>query len=476
MSYLRGPDRSQTQLLPPCLEDYVEANAPARFIDGFVETLDLKALGFMRAEAALTGRPGYDPADLLRLYLYGYLNRIRSSRRLETEAKRNLELIWLLRGIRPDFKTIADFRKDNHAAFKPLFRQFNLLCRKLNLFGAELVAIDGAKFKAVNNSRRHYRPEELQELLQKVNTRIDEYLNQLDQSDAEAQGVAGAPTTAELKEKIAQLTQRKETYEQLVEQLKENQQSELSLTDPDSREMKKIGIGYNVQVAVDARAHLIVEAEVVQSANDRNQLSPMATAAQAQLEVKSLKAVADAGYNEATQLENCEKAGIETYVPDTGKTSGQSREGKKVFPKEAFIYQAEQDQYRCPAGQVLEAGHVSQSRGKDRIIYYNRSACGQCPLKAQCTSAKYRAIYRRTNEAVLDRQAERLAAHPEIMKQRKTIVEHVFGTLRNWNHDHFLMKGLQKVRGEFSLSALTYNLRRVLSLFSVSELMIKMSD
>jgi hypothetical protein len=328
----------------------------------------------------------------------------------------------------------------------------------------------------VNNSRRHYREEDLQELLQKVNTRIDEYLSKLDQSDAEAQGVAEAPTTAELKEKIARLNERKESYEQLVEQLKESQQSELSLTDPDSREMKKVGIGYNVQVAVDSKAHLIVETEVVQSASDRNQLSSMAAAAQAQLQVTTLKAVADAGYHEATELENCEKAGIETYVPDTGKTSGQSRDGKEVFPKEAFIYEAESDQYRCPAGQVLKAGHVSQSRGKDRIIYSNRSACRACPLKAQCTSAEYRAIYRRTNEAVVDRQAKRLAAHPEIMKARKSIVEHVFGTLRNWDHDHFLLKGLQKVRAEFSLSALTYNLRRVLSLFSVSELMNKMSE
>lgn len=471
MSYLRGPDRSQGQMLPPCVEDYVAANAPARFIDAYVEELDFQALGFTHAQPASTGRPAYHPADLLKLYLYGYLHRIRSSRRLEAEAGRNLELIWLLRNLRPDFKTIADFRKSNRACFKGVFRRFNLLCRQLNLFGAELVAIDGSKFKAVNNPRRHYTQEELGELLEKVEKRIEEYLGQLDQQDAEAQGVAGAPSAGELKEKITQLKQRQETYEQLVAQMQESQDTEVSLTDSDSRGMKKVGVGYNVQVAVDAKHDLIVEPEVVQSASDRNQLSAMASAAKAQLEVDRLKVVADAGYHEANELEDCEQAGIETYVPDTGKTSGQSRDGKRVFPKEQFIYQAPQDQYRCPAGQGLKPGPVRQSKGKDRITYSNYAACQGCLLKEQCTSSRFRQIHRRTNQAVVDRQAERLAAHPQIMKQRKTIVEHVFGTLRNWGHDKFLMKGLENIRGEFALSALAYNLRRVLNLISVPELL-----
>jgi len=474
MSYLRGPERSQTQLLPPCVEDYVGQESPARFIDAFAEELNFKELGFAQAEPASTGRPPYHPADLTKLYLYGYLNRIRSSRRLEAEAGRNLELIWLMRQLRPDFKTIAEFRRKNTEALKKLFKQFNLLCRKLELFGAELVAIDGAKFKAVNNIRRHYTPEDLKELLQRIDQRIEDYLKALDQRDSEAEGTRGKMTGPQLEEKIARCKERKQSYQELVAEMEKAGQSEVSLTDPDSRAMQKVGIGYNVQAAVDAKHHLILEQEVMQAACDRNQLAPMAVAAKAQLQVEQLKVVADAGYHEADQLEQCEQAGIETFAPDTGKSSGQSRNGKEVFPKEKFVYDPQIDQYRCPAGQMLKAGHVSASKGKDRVIYYNRSACRQCPLKEQCTSAAYRAIYRRTNEAVVDRQAARLAQNPEIMKQRKAIVEHVFGTLRDWGHDKFLMRGLKKIRAEFSLSALAYNLRRVLNLFSVSELVQKL--
>lgn len=476
MSYLRGPDRSQVQLLPPCLDDYVKAESAVRFIDPWCEGLDFKALGFTAAETASTGRPPYHPADLTKLYVYGYLYRIRSSRRLEAEAGRNLELMWLLRGLCPDFKTIADFRKNNAGALKGLFKQFNLLCRKLGLFGAELVAIDGSKFKAVNNPRRHYTQEQLQEMLRQIDRRVEEYLKELEQRDVEAEGAGGSSTRQQLQDKIAQLQGRQQSYEELVSEMEKAGQNEVSLTDPDSRGMKKVGVGYNVQAAVDAKNHLIVEQEVVQAACDRNQLAPMAAAAKAELQVEQLKVVADAGYHEADQLEQCEQNGIETFVPDTGKSSGQSRNGKEVFPKEDFGYDAALDQYRCPAGQMLKAGHVSASKGKDRVIYYNRSACRQCPLKEHCTTGLYRAIYRRTNEAVVDRQAARLAEHPQIMKQRKAIVEHVFGTLRDWGHDRFLMRGLKKIRAEFSLSALAYNLRRVLNLFSVSELIQKVSS
>jgi transposase len=452
------------------LEDYVRPEAPVRFIDAYVEGLDFHALGFGRAQAAPTGRPPYHPADLLKLYLYGYLNRIRSSRRLEAEAARNLELMWLLRALVPDFKTIADFRKDNRAAFKPLFKNFNLLCRKLELFGAELVAIDGSKFKAVNNLRRHYTQEQLQELVQKIETRIDDYLSQLDQQDSEAQGV-GSPSRQGLQDKIAQLKARRGNYQGLLEEMTQAGQSEVSLTDPDSRGQQKVGVGYNVQVAVDARHHLIVEPEVVQAANDRGQLSSMALAAKAELGVDQLQVVADGGYHEAGQLEVCEQEQIETYVSAPGSTSGRSRTGQKVYPKEAFEYDATQDCYHCPAGQCLKRGYEGQSKGKERIYYYNVAACGTCPQIASCTTAAYRKISRLINEAVVERQAGRSAAHPEILKARKTIVEHVFGTLRNWEHDCFLMRGLEKVRAEFSLSALAYNLRRVLNLIGLRRLL-----
>ena len=471
MSYQRGPDRSQVQLLPPCLDDYVAPNAPARFMDAYVEGLDFVALGFAHAQPAATGRPPYHPADLLKLYLYGYLHRVRSSRRLEAEATRNLEVIWLLRSLRPDFKTLADFRKDNRAAFKPLFKNFNLLCRKLDLFGAELVAIDGSKFKAVNNPRRHYTQEQLQELMQKMEARIDEYLGELDRQDTEAEGVPAAPSRTALEEKIAVLKARQGKYDELLAEMKAAQQTEVSLTDPDSRGMKKVAVGYNVQVAVDAKHDLIAAPEVVQAASDYGQLSPMATAAQAALAVTSLQVVADAGYHEAQQLEACAAAGLTTFVPARGTTRGQGPHDRAIHPKEAFTYDPVGDTYRCPAGQTLAQGYAGESRGKQCLYYYNVAACGACGQRAACTTGANRKLSRLANEAVVEQQAQRVPAHPELVRRRKEIVEHVFGTLRNWGHDTFLMKGLEKVRAEFSLSCLTYNLRRVLNLVGMDALL-----
>ena len=472
MSYLRGPDRSQVQLLPCCLEDYVPANSPVRFIEAYVEGLNFQALGFTHAETKGTGRPPYHPADLLKLYVYGYLQRVRSSRRLEGEAARNLELIWLLRSVCPDFKTIADFRKDNREAFKNLFKQFNLLCRQLGLFGAELVAIDGSKFKAVNNTRRYCSQEQLAEMLGKIQARIDEYLNELDRQDTEAEGVAGAPRREQLAEKIAQLRETKGDYDRLLTDLQASGQKGISLTDPESRKLKGPHghlLGYNVQVAVDARHDLIAAQEVVQAANDREQLSGLALAAKKELQAENLQAVADKGYHNNDQLEACEAAGIETFVPQQGGTSGQSKDGRKVFPKEQFQYQAETDTYRCPGGHDLR--RVGYDRENDSFAYFDARACASCPLKSQCTSAEYRSIRRRSNEAVAERAAVRVMAHPELVARRKEIVEHVFGTLRNWGHDTFLMRGLEKVRAEFSLSALTYNLRRALNVVSIEKLL-----
>jgi transposase len=472
MSYQRGLDRSQTQLLPPSVEEFVAANAPVRFIDAFVDGLDLAALKFARAEPAATGRPPYDPADLLKLYLYGYLHRVRSSRRLEAEALRNLEVIWLLRGLRPDFKTIADFRKDNRASFQPLFKQFNLLCRELNLFGAELVAIDGCKFKALNNLRNHCSQKQLTALIARIDERIQNYLAKSEEADLAAAGAPGLPTPQELAEKIAKVKTQRGALETLLKDLKQKGQSERSLIDPDSRAMPKVGVGYNVQAAVDAKAHLIVAVEVVQAACDRGQLSAMAQAAQEELGVATLQVVADAGYHEADQLEACEKKNILTYVPDTGKTSGRNRHGRKIFARERFVYEAGADQYRCPAGQVLARGYHRRGRGKNKEshTYYNCAACRACPLKNRCTSARHRVISRRVNEAVVERQTQRLREKKEMMARRRETVEHVFGTFRNWGHDRFLMKGQEKVRGETNLTALSYNLRRVLNLLGVPEL------
>jgi len=441
-----------------------------------VEGLDLKQLSFQRAEPAETGRPGYDPADMLKLYIYGYLNRIRSSRRLEAESQRNLELMWLLRTIHPDFKTIADFRKDNRSCFKSVFKQFNLLCRKLDLFGAELVAIDGSKFKAVNNPSRRYTAEQVQELVKKIEERIEAYLRQLDQQDAEAEGVSANPTRQGLEQKLQQLRERKGQYDQCVAEMNRSEQNEVFLTDTESRSQKRVGAGYNVQVAVDAKHDLIIEAQVVQDANDLGQLSGMAQAARDSLEVKVLKIVADAGYHEAMQLERCEAEKLETYVPVPGgssgqTTSGQTKDGQAVYPKQVFTYDADRDVYHCPAGQELAKASECLVKGKTKLYYYNMQACACCTLRKECTTSKYRRIARLANEAVVERQAQRVRAHPELVAQRKTIVEHVFGTLRNWGHDIFLTRGLSSVRAEFALSALSYNLRRALQVVGTAGLL-----
>jgi transposase len=475
MSYLRGPDRFQVQLLPACVDDYVAPDAPARFLDAYVEGLDFAKLGFTHAQPKATGRPPHHPADLLKLYLYGYLHRIRSSRRLEAEAARNLEVRWLLRGLTPDFKTIADFRKDNRAAFKPLLKHFNLLCRSMNLFGAELVAIDGSKFKAVNNTRRHHTQDQLRELLTKIEARIDDYLTELDTQDAQAEGVPPTPGRVALQAKIAQLKERKGNYDDLLGALKAGGQNEASLTDADSRKMKGAHgehfIGYNVQVAVDAKHDLIVAGEVVQAANDRQQLAPLAAAAKAELQVETLTVVADKGYHQAGQLAACAATGIVAHVPAPGTTSGRTKDGQAVFPKEQFRHDAVADAYHCPGGHVLPFQKKNLNRGQERSLYYDPAVCRGCALLKQCTTGSCRVIGRHAQEAAVEATAARVAAAPEKVARRKEIVEHVFGTLRVWGHDDFLMKGLEKVKGEFSLSAVVYNLRRVLNLRTVPELL-----
>ncbi|WP_146856386.1 IS1182 family transposase, partial [Brevifollis gellanilyticus] len=475
-------DRDQIQMLPPCVEDYVHAEAPVRFIDAYVDGLDLTKLGFARSLPKATGRPAYHPGDLLKLYLYGYLNRLRSSRRLEAEATRNLELIWLLRSLRPDFKTIADFRKDNRAAFKGVFREFNLLCRKLELFGAELVAIDGSKFKALSSPQRQVNAAQLREILQRIDERIEAYLRDLDTQDNEAassssSGGGDGDGGAGLQKKIQRLRQSRAGHVTLLEELEQSGRSEVSLNDADARMMhdKQRGgymPGYNVQAAVDTRHDLIIVQDVVQNANDRGELAAMAVAAKEELQVSSLAVVADKGYHEAMQLEACEQAGIEAYVPAQRSTSGRSsKDGRAVFGKELFRYVAETNVYHCPAGERLKYRAKGTCRGKEVLHYANAVACAQCALKEACTSGKHRSIRRLPNEAVVERAAQRLAQRKDMAVLRRQSVEHVFGTLKEWGHGAFLMRGLEKVRAEFSLSALAYNLRRALNVKGVRLMM-----
>lgn len=493
MSYQRGKDRQEVQLLPACLDDYVAAESSVRFLDAYVESLDFVALGFTRSQPRATGRPPYHPADLLKLYLYGYLHRLRSSRRLEAEAGRNLEVLWLLRTVRPDFKTIANFRKDNHACFKGVLREFNLLCRKLGLFGAELVVIDGSKFRALNSPEGSLSVEQMQQIITQIDERIEDYLRQLESADREAEAAAaavecsgdddnprqGEPSgdSQELQQQIDKLRATLQQQRERIEQMQQSGSKRAYLHDRDARPMcdRQQGVvrpGYNVQIAVDGKHHLIVAQEVVQDGNDRGQLGDLAVAAKAVLEVASLQVVADRGYYAAQQLEICEQHGMDAFVPAPRTTSGRStKDGRPLFGRERFVYDEQAGVYWCPGGHALKQRATCNNKGHLVQQYVNTAACRQCPLKAQCTDGKHRQIGRLVNEAVVERTAARVAQQPQLLQQRKKIVEHVFGTLKQWGYGVFSLCGLPKVRGEFSLSALAYNLKRVLTLVPLPMLM-----
>jgi transposase len=466
MTHISGFERSQLLLLPEAVDDYVGADNPVRFIDAFVDGLDLSAAGFTRVMAKATGRPGYAPGDLLKLYIYGYLNRVRSSRRLEAECHRNIEVIWLLRTLKPDFKTIADFRSDNRAAFRAVFRQFVLLCRKLDLFGRELLAVDGTRIKAVNNKDRNFTKNSLEKFIKATDERLDEYLRRLDESDVAEVGTGGS-RTKNLAEKITALRGKRGRYAALLAELEQSGESQISLTDPDSRAMAaytKVGVGYNIQVAVDAKNKMIVEQEVTNQVVDMGLLTQTAEPARAILEVETIDVVADRGYFKIEDIEACEKAGMTPYVPKPQRGSS-VRNG--FFRKDEFAYDAQRDVYICPAGQVLATRYESKLRELTKIDYSNRAACVVCPIRARCTK-EYRKVSRLENEAVLDDMAARLKARPEILNRRRETVEHPFGSIKQWmNQGAFLMRGLDKVRAEFSLTALVYNLRRAINILGV---------
>jgi transposase/IS5 family transposase len=471
MTHLEGHDRFQTLLLPEALDDYVGPENPVRFIDAFVDGLDLTAAGFARVQPKETGRPGYAPADLLKLYIYGYLNRVRSSRRLEAETHRNVEVIWLLRHLKPDFKTIADFRRDNRKAFRPLFREFVLLCRQLELFGRELLAVDGTRIKAVNNKDRNFTRASLAEFIRLADAKLDDYLQRLDTSDA-AEQPAGGSRVKNLAEKIAAVRKRRARCQEMLAELERTGEGQISLTDPDSRAMAAhthVAVGYNVQVAVDTKYKLIVEQQVTNQVLDMGLLTETAEPAKQILGVAQIAVVADRGYFKIEDIEACEKAGMEPHVPRPQR--GPSvRAG--LFRKDEFAYDPETDTVICPGGQRLSPYSSSVLRGLKKINYVNKQACRDCPLRSRCTNNSFRSVSRMENEAVLDRMQARLAQRPQVLAQRRETVEHPFGTIKQWmNQGAFLMRGLEKVRGEFSLTALAYNLRRVLNIVRFAELM-----
>jgi transposase len=464
--FIQGDDRSQATLFPEGLDEYVAADSAVRVIDVFIDDLDISGLGFRTAPDD-TGRPAYHPRTMLKLYIYGYLNRVQSSRRLEREAQRNVELMWLTGRLAPDFKTIADFRKDNGAAIRLVCREFVMLCRKLSLFTEAFVAIEGSKFKAVNNRDRNFTRAKMKRRLAEVAASIERYLGELAAADRRE---PAEDKPQRLEDKIAALKQAMSRLKKLEARLRKAPGRQISLTDPDARAMSHRGsglVGYNVQAAVDTQHHLIVAHEVSNIGSDRRQLARMAQQAQAALERASLDVVADRGYYNGDEIRACEQANIATYLPKPS-TSGNKAKGQ--FDRSQFHYHAADDEYECPAGQRLIYRFTRSERGK-QIRRYWSSACPACPIKARCTTAEHRRVSRWIHEAVVDRAQARLDSRPEVMRLRRATVEHPFGTIKSWmGATHFSMKTLERVSTEMSLHVLAYNLKRVINLVGTRHL------
>ena len=469
MTHITGEERSQLLLLPEAVEDYVGPDNPVRFIDAFVDGLDLEGAGFRRVHPKGTGRPGYDPSDLLKLYIYGYLNRIRSSRRLEVETHRNLEVIWLMRRLQPDFKTIADFRRDNRKAFRQVFRDFVSLCRELDLYGRELLAVDGTRIKAVNSRNRNFTRAGLDYRLKKTDERLERYLKEMDEADAQDSG--GAKSATDLAEKIESLRKRRVSLQAHKKALQQSGDTQLSLTDPDARAMEpgtRVAVGYNAQIAVDTKHNLIAEQQIHNKVSDLGLLTETASVARGNLKAECIAVVADKGYFKIEDIEACVAAGITPYVPKPKRSPARSA-GR--FPKSAFHYDKETDTYICPDGQRLSPTYATKVRNTPLTCYANYQACRECGIRERCTKSYYRGIVRYVNEAVLERMAERLAKRPEILNRRGESVEHPFGSIKQWmGQGAFLMRRLENVRGEFSLTALAYNMRRAINLVGVPTL------
>src|SRR5579863_6492427 len=474
--FVEGIDRGQATLFPECLADWIDENNPVQVIDVFVDELDLAALGFDGVDPEATGRPSYHPSVLLKLYIYGYLNRVQSSRRLEREALRNVEVMWLTGRLMPDHKTIADFRKDNGGAIRKVCARFIMLCRRLDLFAEASVAIDGSKFKAVNNRDKNFTRAKMERRLVQIEESVARYLRQLDSADRQEPSEARETRTARLKEKIAKLKEEVQRLNGLKTRMLAAPDQQISLTDPDSRSMATSGrgsgvVGYNVQVAVDTEHHLIITHEVTNVGSDRAQLSPMAKQAKAALQVETLDAIADRGYFSGPEILACEQAGITVTLPKP-MTSHSIAEGR--FAKHDFRYVAEENAYICPAGERLANYYKVEEHGLILHRYWT-SACRYCAIKSRCTTGKDRRITRWEHEHVVEAVQRRLDEHPEKMRQRRETVEHPFGTLKmRMGATHFLMKRLPKVAAEMALHVLAYNLTRVINITGVKPLMVAM--
>lgn len=473
MPHIRGQSREEADLFPERIEDYIPAESAVRFIDAFVDGLDFAALDFKHAIANNNGRPAFHPSDLLKLYVYGYLNKRRTSRELEQETLRNVEVMWLIRKLRPDFRTISNFRRDHTKALKKVFLQFQLICRELNLF-SRLIGVDGSKFSGVNSKDNNYTTGKLKKLIEVYEQKIAKYLEQMDQEDALEK--EDEPLTVKtLQEKIEALQKKLEEKKGFAEKLEATEEGQISLTDPECRRLHSGDgsvVGYNIQTAVDSKHHLIVEFDVTNALTDQNELANMSMKAKEMLQCDSLQVMADRGYYNSEQIKVCEDAGIEVFVdaPERGHPDG-------LFSKDRFNYNAERDVFICPAGQELSRRGQKKDQGRD-VFWYETAACSTCPIRHLCTNQKKRnrRIFRWVHQEILDRVKQRVITNPHMMTLRKSIVEHPFGTIkRSMNQQYFLLRGIHKVTGEFSLTALAYNMKRVMKILGIGNLLQKLN-
>ena len=481
MGYIEGVQREQQILFPASLDEYVEENSEVRVIDAFIGHLRFEELGFIRGQAAETGRPGYDPRIVLAIYIWGHLNQIRSSRRLERECGRNVELMWLSGRLRPDFKTLCRFRQENGKAIGEVLVQFRVWCQKAELFGSEIVAIDGSKFKAVNSTQRNITQNKLTKLIESEQRAVAEYMGKLEEADKQedAQDAGREKLSAdELKEKIAGIGEYLKEHEATLSGMKESGERQISLTDPDARLMKTskgMDVCYNIQTAVDAKYKLIATVEVTNEVNDQQLLSEMALAAKSDLGVEELTVVADAGYYAHEVIKACEDENVTVYVPIR---ESKDAEHGGVFPRTRFDYAPERDLYICPANEHLTPiGHgVRKGRYTRTVRIYATSRCTNCPLRLKCTRSKYgRRIKRWVHDDVLDRLRKRLIDKPEIQRMRKSLVEHPFGTIKSaMGHERLLLRGIKNVTTEIKLTVLSYNIKRVISILGAQSMIEKL--
>jgi transposase len=470
--FVEGEDRRQPVLLPSCLDDYVAEDNPARVVDVFVEELDLGTLGF-EVTPAVMGRPAYHPATLLKLYIYGYLNRVQSSRRLEREAQRNVELMWLTGKLAPDHKTIANFRKDNGPAIQAACAHFIVLCRDIGLFTQAVAAVDGSKIKAVNTRDKNFTPTKLKKRIEQIAEHIAGYLQELDTADR-LEGDAIEARSAKLKDKIETLRAQMQMLKAMEGQVAASPDGQVSLTDPDARAMASSGrgsgiVGYNLQSAVDAEHHLIVAHDVVMTPTDRNQLTSISAKAKVAIGVEHLEVLADRGYFSGEEIRACEGMGVTPYVPKP-LTSNAKAEGR--FGKQDFTYVAEQDAYRCPAGSLLPHHMTTVEKGLVLHRYWDRASCQACALKPECTPTVERRITRWEHEDIIEAMQRRMDLAPYAMRARRRIVEHPFGTLKSWmGNPHLLTRRLKNVKTEIGLHILAYNMKRVMQILGTGPLM-----